>query len=165
MALNFNRIAVGDPLPRATVARLENDQAVPIQITDLAAGRTVMFVGMPGAFTPTCSRHHVPNLIQSHAQLRQHGIEHIYVVSTNDPWVVKVWEEKFGSPEGITFLADGNHEFLNRCGLLKSGDAMYLGMRSARFMMVCKDGKVTRLSVENNILDLTCTTAQAALSV
>lgn len=158
------RISVGDSLPKATLCCLVNDKLEPVEVKELVAGRTIMFVGMPGAFTPTCSRHHVPSLIDSVPQIQRHGIEHIYVISSNDPWVMRAWQESCGSPVGVTFISDGNYEFLTRCGLIKNGESLFLGQRSARFMMVCKDGKVTRLTVEPNLVDLTCTTAQTALS-
>lgn len=48
-------IAVGDTLPDGTLAHFdEQDQLQQVSIHSLAAGKKVVIVGVPGAFTPTC---------------------------------------------------------------------------------------------------------------
>uniref|UniRef100_A0A2P2JKX4 glutaredoxin-dependent peroxiredoxin n=1 Tax=Rhizophora mucronata TaxID=61149 RepID=A0A2P2JKX4_RHIMU len=48
-------IAVGDKLPEGTLAYFdEDDELQQVSIHSLAAGKKVVVIGVPGAFTPTC---------------------------------------------------------------------------------------------------------------
>ncbi len=48
-------IAAGDTVPEGTLAYFDDqDQLQQVSIHSLAAGKKVVIVGVPGAFTPTC---------------------------------------------------------------------------------------------------------------
>ena len=161
----LHRISVGEELPSAVVAQLENGSPKGVPIRSLGKGRNIMLVGMPGAFTPICSRHHIPNLIQNQWQLQKSGVDGIYCVTVNDPWVMQIWAASFGTECAISFLSDSNHDFLAKCGLLVPALDLYLGMISARFAMIVRDNVVARLSVESKYTELTCTSAEAMIAI
>ncbi|KAG0456519.1 hypothetical protein HPP92_024307 [Vanilla planifolia] len=79
-------ITVGDSIPRWDSAWFdENDQLQQVSIHSIAAGKKVVLIGVPGAFTPTCSMQHVPGFIASAEELKSKGVDEILVISVNDP--------------------------------------------------------------------------------
>ena len=57
-------IKIGDKVPSATLRQVTPDGAVPVNATDFFAGRKVVLFGLPGAFTPTCHKNHLPGFIE-----------------------------------------------------------------------------------------------------
>lgn len=78
-----------------------------INITDYCAGKNVIIVGLPGAFTPTWSTTQVPGYLKSQEALKGAGIEEVIVYCVNDPAVMQAWGKDQGI-EGsmVTFMAD-----------------------------------------------------------
>ncbi|CAN1138575.1 unnamed protein product [Linum perenne] len=88
-------IAAGATLPDETLAYFnENDQLQQVSIHSLAAGKKVIIVGVPGAFTTTCSLKHVPGFIERAADLKAKGVAEIITISVNDPFVMKAWSNR-----------------------------------------------------------------------
>jgi hypothetical protein len=77
----------------------------------------VVLVGMPGAFTPTCHRNHLPGFIENRDVILEKGADEIAVLTTNDTHVMRAWAEATGAKGRITFLSDGNAEFVRKAGL------------------------------------------------
>jgi peroxiredoxin len=111
-------------------------------------GRTVALFAVPGAFTPTCSAKHLPGFIEKADELAGKGVDEIVCVSVNDPFVMGAWGKSTGADGKITMLADGNGDFAKALGLTMDGSRFGMGLRSQRFSMLVKDGKVTELNVE-----------------
>jgi glutaredoxin/glutathione-dependent peroxiredoxin len=154
----FRQIRVGDQLPDTALAVLIGDEPQAYKLHDLIRDRNVVVVGLPGAFTPTCSRLHLPDLIGNAARLQEAGIEDILCIAPNDPWVLREWARRFGDVP-ITFLSDGNLEFTQRCGLATANFERFLGQRSARYLMVVRNTIVQRLNIESDAFAVTCTRA------
>ena len=70
----------------------------------------MLLVGVPGAFTPTCSEEHLPGYAKSMEAFKQKGVDKVIFVTPNDPFVVKSWSKGF-EESGIEFISDGNGEF------------------------------------------------------
>ena len=60
-----------------------------INIPDYCAGKNVIIVGLPGAFTPTWSATQVPGYLEKQEDLKAAGIEEVIVYCVNDPAVSK----------------------------------------------------------------------------
>ena len=59
------RIKIGDKLPKSELFYLDqNNDVKKIDILDLCKGKTII-LGMPGAFTKTCSAFHLPGYINT----------------------------------------------------------------------------------------------------
>ncbi|CAN1318828.1 unnamed protein product [Linum perenne] len=79
-------IAAGATLPDETFAYFdENDQLQQVSIHSLAASKKVVIVGVPGAFTLTCSLKHVPGFIERAADLKAKGVAEIITISEDIP--------------------------------------------------------------------------------
>ncbi len=141
-------IAVGERLPEATFHVLTPDGVVPRTTDEVFKGKKVVLFAVPGAFTPTCHKNHLPGFLENAAAIKGKGIDAIAVTSTNDAFVMDAWSKATGAADEIEFLADGNGDFAKALGLHFDGSARGMGVRSQRYSMVVDDGIVTRLAVE-----------------
>ncbi len=141
-------IQVGDHLPQATFRVMGPEGPVPKTTDDVFKGRRVVLVAVPGAFTPTCHRNHLPGYVTRRDEILARGIDAIAVTSVNDVFVLEAWSKSAGA-EGIEFLADGNGDFAKALGLDMDGTGFGLGIRSKRYAMLVEDGVVRVLNVED----------------
>lgn len=142
-------IKLGDRIPPATLKRRVNANIEDISTEAFFAGRKVVLVGMPGAFTPTCSGRHLPGYIEQSETLKAEGADAIAVLSVNDPYVMEAWGKEQGVGEKIVMLADPQAEFTRALGLEVAMPPLGgLGLRSRRFALVADDGIVTHLAIE-----------------
>lgn len=141
-------IATGEPIPDVKVFTFgENGPEATTSGEVLGKGKVVLFA-VPGAFTPTCSDHHLPGFVMRADEIKAKGVDTIVCVSVNDPFVMSAWgnDQKVG--RSIVMLADGNGEFTAAMGLAMDGSGIGLGSRSQRYAAIIEDGIVTWLGVE-----------------
>ncbi|CAM5770996.1 peroxiredoxin [Bosea minatitlanensis] len=141
-------IKVGDRLPQATFRVMTADGPAAKTTDELFKGKKVVLFAVPGAFTPTCHRNHLPGYVGKAAEIKAKGVDAIMVTSTNDVFVMDAWAKASGGAGVIEFLADGNADFAKAIGLSMDGSGFGLGTRSQRYSMVVEDGVVTALNVE-----------------
>jgi peroxiredoxin len=141
-------IAVGDKIPDIEVRTLNAEGAPEAVRTGdvLGKGKVVLFA-VPGAFTPGCTKIHLPGYVQGAADLKAKGVDTIACIAVNDAWVMDAWAKSQGA-EGIVMLADGNAEFAEAMGLQADLGAIGLGERSKRYAAIIEDGVLTSLDVE-----------------
>ncbi|GJD72835.1 MULTISPECIES: peroxiredoxin [Methylobacterium] len=157
-------IQVGDHLPQVTF-RVSGASGPEAKTTDdLFKGRRVVLVGVPGAFTPSCHRNHLPGFVEKLAEIKARGVDAVAVTSVNDVFVLDAWQKASGA-EGIEFLADGNAEFAKAVGLDMDGAGFGLGPRSKRYAMLVEDGVVRVLNVEDSPAKTEVSGAEALLKV
>ncbi|KAI0328929.1 Redoxin [Cubamyces sp. BRFM 1775] len=122
-----------------------------------------VFVGVPGAFTGTCTAQ-VPGYINAYEQFKAKGIDNIYVVAVNDVFVMKAWKKQL-APEGtpVHFIADDQGAFVGALGMLFDASPLLGAPRSKRFVAVAEDDTITYIAVEQNPAELTVTAAEKVL--
>jgi peroxiredoxin len=141
-------IKVGDRLPNAKF-RVGTPEGPAWKTTDeIFKGKKVALFAVPGAFTGTCHKMHVPSILQSADAIKAKGVDTIAVTSVNDVFVMEAWK-KATAADKIEFLADGNGEFAKAVDLSLDGSGNGLGMRSKRYSMLVEDGVVKKLNVED----------------
>ena len=140
---------VGDRIPDVEVRVLNADGAPEVVKTGevLGSGKVVLFA-VPGAFTPGCSKVHLPGYVANADELKAKGVDTIACVAVNDAWVMDVWAKGQGADGKILMLADGSGDFTKAMDLVMDGSAIGLGMRSKRYAAVLEDGVITSLDVE-----------------
>ena len=141
-------IAAGDRVPDVKVFTfgVKGPEAT-TSIEVLGQGKVVLF-GVPGAFTPTCSDHHLPGFVLRADELRAKGVDRVACVSVNDPFVMGAWGKDQNVGDSVVMLADGNGELTEAMGLTMDGSGFGLGTRSQRYAAIIDDGVVSWLAVE-----------------
>jgi glutaredoxin/glutathione-dependent peroxiredoxin len=142
-------IAKGDKIPDVEVKTLGPEGPQTVKTGDvLGSGKVVLFA-VPGAFTPGCSKIHLPGFVQDADSLLAKGVSRIACIAVNDAWVMDAWGKSQGVGDKILMLADGNGEFARAMGLEFDGSGIGLGSRSQRYAAVIEDGVITSLDVES----------------
>jgi peroxiredoxin len=156
-------IAVGDRIPDVSVHIPSPEGPKQVRSGDVLGTGTVVLFGVPGAFTPTCSDHHLPGFVLRAEDLRAKGVDTIACMSVNDVFVMAAWGEARGVGDDVLLIADGSAELTRALGLEVDLSGGGLGVRSARFAAVIRDGVVSDLAVEEG-LGLEVSSAEAVLA-
>lgn len=119
---------------------------------DIFAGKRIVVFSLPGAFTPTCSTSHLPGYDAAYDQIKGLGIDEVYCLSVNDAFVMYQWGKNMGV-KNVKLLPDGNGEFSRKIGMLVEKSNLGFGMRSWRYSMVVKDGKIEKIFTEPGYSD------------
>ena len=148
-------IKVGDTLPAVTLMEFSEVEGGgcsigpnPVEVATASAGKTIVLFALPGAFTPTCSAQHVPGYVEKFAELKAAGIDDIWCISVNDAFVMGAWAREQKTADKVRMLADGDATFTKATGLTLDLTGKGLGLRSNRYSMLVKDGKVVTLNIE-----------------
>ena len=142
-------ISAGDRIPDVEIKTLGPDGSPQaLQSGEaLGTGRVVLFA-VPGAFTPGCSKIHLPGFVEKAAALSDKGVDTVACIATNDAFVMGAWGEAQGVGDDILMLADGNAAFTEAMGLTFDLTGAGLGVRSRRYAAIIDDGVITDLAVE-----------------
>ena len=141
-------VSVGDRIPDVEVRVLGDDGApMPVQTGDILGSGKVVLFAVPGAFTPGCSKVHMPGFVQNETELAAKGVSKVVCIAVNDAWVMGAWGESQGATD-IVMVGDGNGEFTAAMGLTMDGSGFGLGSRSRRYAAIIEDGVITSLDVE-----------------
>ncbi|MEO1745411.1 MAG: peroxiredoxin [Pseudomonadota bacterium] len=159
MALN-----IGDTLPSMTLKTVTADGPSEIETDSLFKGKTVVLVGMPGAFTGTCSLNHLPGIVENADAIKAKGVDEIAVLTVNDPFVSGAWADQSGGKDKIVFLADWDIAFTKAIGMDIDLGVAGLGVRSKRYSMIVRNGVVETLNVEESPGDADVSGAAAILN-
>jgi len=148
-------IRVGDTLPAATLMEFADVETEgcslgpnAVDVSKASAGKTIALFALPGAFTPTCSAKHVPGYAERVAEFKAAGVDEIWCVSVNDAFVMGAWARDQKTNGKVRMLADGDAVFTKATGLTLDLSGKGMGLRSNRYSMLVKDGKVTTLNIE-----------------
>jgi glutaredoxin/glutathione-dependent peroxiredoxin len=141
-------IQVGDKLPSVTLQKMQDDKVISFPSDDLFAGKKVILFALPGAFTPTCSAHHLPGFLVRSDDLFAAGIDQIACLSVNDAFVMHAWGISQNVEDKILMIGDGSAEFTSAIGLTLDLMAGGMGIRSKRYAMIINDGVVETLNIE-----------------
>ncbi|XP_044254827.1 peroxiredoxin-5, mitochondrial [Tribolium madens] len=149
---------VGDSLPNVDL--FEDLPTNKVNLAQQAAGKKIIVFAVPGAFTPGCSKTHLPGYVQKADELKSQGVSEIFCVSVNDPFVMAAWAKDQKTTGKIRLLADPSAAFTKALDLTVD-IAPLGGTRSKRYSMVVDNGKITSLQVEPDGTGLTCSLANA----
>lgn len=148
-------IRVGDTLPDACLFEFIDEATegcavgpIAFMTRERAAAKRLVIFGLPGAFTPTCSARHAPGYVEAAAELSAAGVDEVWCVSVNDPFVMNAWGRDLQAAGKIKMIADGSAAFTRALGLEFDLTGRGMGIRSQRYSMVVDDGVITTLNVE-----------------
>jgi peroxiredoxin len=101
-------IQVGDRIPDAMLYRMSTDGPTAVSTAAAFGGKRVALFGLPGAYTPTCHREHLPGYVERATELRAKGVDEIACVSVNDPFVLEAWSRDLGAAGSVSMLSDSD---------------------------------------------------------
>jgi peroxiredoxin len=141
-------IKVGDRLPSVKFKVMTAEGPAERTTDDVFKGKKVVLFAVPGAFTPTCHKNHLPGFLKNADTIKAKGVDTIAVTGVNDVFVMDAWKKDTGAAGKIEFLADGSADFAKALELSLDASAGGLGIRSKRYSMIVEDGVVKSLSIE-----------------
>lgn len=149
-------IQVGDNLPASTLMEFSEVEGEgcsigpnPVHVAEACRNKTIALFALPGAFTPTCSAKHVPGFVAEYEAFKAAGVDEIWCVSVNDAFVMGAWAREQKTLGKVRMLGDGDAAFTKATGLTLDLTGKGMGLRSTRYSMLVKNGKVQTLNVES----------------
>ncbi len=142
-------IKVGDQLPETTFTVMGPEGPKQMSTSEVFGGKKVALFAVPGAYTPTCHKQHMPGFVANAPEFQNRGFDTIACTAVNDVFVLSQWAKDTGAEGKITMLADGSADFAKKLGLEIDLTARGLGVRSKRYSMIVDNGVVTVLNVED----------------
>ena len=143
-------IKVGDSLPGAMLRVMTEDGVQTKTTDDIFKGKKVALFAVPGAYTGTCHKMHLPSIFLNAYAMKDKGVDTIAIVSVNDAFVMNAWKRDTDQRDEAIFLADGNADFTKAIGMEMDGSGFGLGTRSKRYSMLVEDGVVKTFNIEPN---------------
>ena len=141
-------VQVGDKAPAGRFHVINADGPGSLSTEELFSGKKVVVFSVPGAFTPTCSKEHLPGFIDQADAIKAKGVDTIACMAVNDMFVMDAWGNSAGASDKVLMLADGNGTYAAALGLELDASGFGLGTRGQRFALVVEDGTVTQKYVE-----------------
>ena len=143
-------INVGDKIPAVDVFVMNESGPEKVNTGDvLGTGKVVLFA-VPGAFTPGCSKIHLPGFVEQANELTGKGVDTIACIAVNDAFVMGAWAADQNVGDKIVMIADGNGAFTEAMGLVMDGSGFGLGSRSKRYAAIIDNGTITNLDVDDS---------------
>ena len=143
-------ITVGDKIPAVDVFRMGESGPEKVNTGEILGRGKVVLFAVPGAFTPGCSKIHLPGFVEQAHELTGKGVDTIACIAVNDAFVMGAWADDQGVGDKIVMLADGNGEFTEAMGLVMDGSGFGLGSRSKRYAAIIDNGTITNLDVDDS---------------
>ena len=159
------KYAVGDEFPEVMFNWMDdNFEVQKASSNELFNNKKIILIGMPGAFSPTCSMMHLPSFIKSVKKFEELGIDEIFCVLVNDVYVAKVWGETTGATKaGIKIITDPLSILAEKLDFEFTVKGTGLLRRLQRFTAVIKNRKIEKLYFEKERGVCDMTSAQSVL--
>ena len=158
------KLKIKDQIPDTEIFYLVDGEPKKNKLSEtMGKGKIVLF-GVPGAFTSTCSKLHLPGFVANADKIKAKGIEHIFCLSVNDPYVMNVWGEINKTGDKIKMLSDPYLLFTKAIGAEVDRNSKGMGTRSNRYLMVIENFKVINVHVEKETKECGLTSAESLLN-
>ena len=135
-------------MPEIKIKIVEDGKISDTSSTEIGKNKRIIIFGVPGAFTSTCSEKHLPGYIDMAITLKSKGIESIYCLAVNDPYVMQAWQSQYEEGRKINMIADGNSDLTKSLELDKDYSSSFMGIRSKRFSLLADNNKINVLNIE-----------------
>ena len=159
------KLRAGDKLPSSELFYLnQNNDVKKIDTLDLCKNDKVIILGMPGAFTKTCSALHLPGYIKNYDLALKKGISKIVCIAVNDPNVMKAWGENLNVGTKIFMAGDPFLKFTKAIGAEVDKSEKGLGIRSNRYTMLVANREVKKIEEEEETANCELSAAESFLN-
>tara|TARA_Y100001935_G_scaffold12262_1_gene9540 strand:- start:145 stop:633 length:489 start_codon:yes stop_codon:yes gene_type:complete len=158
------KLKIKDQIPDTEIFQLVNGEPQKNKLSKIIGNRKIVLFGLPGAFTSTCSKLHLPGFVANADKIKSKGIENIFCLSVNDPYVMNGWGEINNIGNKIKMLADPYLLFTKAIGAEVDRNAKGMGFRSNRYLMVVENFTVVNIHVEKETKECGLTSAESLLN-
>ena len=142
-------IKVGDKIVNEPLMIPSKEKGVgSLNLQEFSKSKKIIVFAVPAAFSPTCSRTHLPGYLENYDKLMEKGIDAIICVSVNDIFVMKAWAKDQNSGDKVILAADGSAKFTKAIGMDVDLDAFGQGIRSKRYSMLIDDSIIKSINIE-----------------
>ena len=159
------KLKIKDQIPDIEIFHLINGEPQTSKIRDILGNGKVILFGLPGAFTSTCSKLHLPGYVGNADKIKLKGIEKIFCLSVNDPFVMNAWGEANNAGGKITMLSDPYLLFTKAIGAEVDRNSKGMGIRSNRYAMVIQNLEVVSIQVEKETKQCGLSSAEGVLDL
>ena len=142
------KLKIKDKIPDTEIFHLVDGEPQKSKLSEIIGNGKVVLFGLPGAFTSTCSKLHLPGFVANADKIKAKGIENIFCLSVNDPYVMNGWGEINNTGDKIKMLSDPYLLFTKAIGAEVDRNAKGMGIRSNRYAMVIENLKILNVQVE-----------------
>ena len=159
------KLKIKDQIPDIEIFHLLDGEPQTSKIRDILGKGKVVLFGLPGAFTSTCSKLHLPGYVGNADKIKSKGIEKIFCLSVNDPFVMNAWGEANNAGGKITMLSDPYLLFTKAIGAQVDRNSKGMGIRSNRYAMVILILEVVNIQVEKETKQCGLSSAEGILDL
>ena len=159
------KLKIKDQIPDIEIFHLLDGEPQTSKIRDILGKGKVVLFGLPGAFTSTCSKLHLPGYVANADKIKSKGIEKIFCLSVNDPFVMNAWGEANNAAGKITMLSDPYLLFTKAIGAEVDRNSKGMGIRSNRYAMVIENLEVINIQIEKETKQCGLSSAEGVLDL
>ena len=157
------KLKIKDQIPDTEIFHLIDGEPQKSRLREILGNGKIILFGLPGAFTSTCSKLHLPGFVTNADKIKAKGIQKIFCLSVNDPYVMNGWGEINNTGNKIKMLSDPYLSFTKAIGAEVDRNSKGMGIRSNRYAMVIEDLKVINIQVEKETKQCGLSSAQSIL--
>ena len=159
------KLKINDQIPDTDIYQLVNGEPQKNKIRDILGEKKIILFGLPGAFTSTCSKFHLPGFIANASKIKAKGIKDIFCLSVNDPYVMNAWGEANNAYDKIKMLSDPYLFFTKAIGAEVDRNSKGMGIRSNRYAMIIENLKLINIQVEKETKQCGLSSAETILEM
>ena len=159
------KLKVKDQIPNAKIFHLVDGEPNEKSISEVLGKKKIILFGLPGAFTATCSKFHLPGFVSNAQKILDKGINEIFCLAVNDPFVMKAWGEENKIGKNITMLSDPYLSFTKLIGAEVDRNSKGMGIRSSRYAMVIESLQVHNIQEEEETKNCGISSAEGILDI
>jgi len=158
------KLKIKDQIPDTEIFQLIDGEPQKSNLREIVGNGKIVLFGLPGAFTSTCSRLHLPGFVAHAENIKAKGIENIFCISVNDPYVMNGWGEINNTGDKIKMLSDPYLFFTRAIGAEVDRNEKGMGIRSNRYLMVIENFTVVNIHEEKETKECGLTSAENLLN-
>ena len=159
------KLKINDQIPDTEIFYLDNGEPQKSNLRKILGNDKIILFGLPGAFTSTCSKFHLPGFVANAEKIKAKGIKKIFCLSANDPYVMNAWGEINNTENKIKMLSDPYLLFTKAIGAEIDRNSKGMGIRSNRYAMVIENLTVINIQVEKETKECGLTSAESLLDI
>ena len=159
------KLKIKDQIPDTEIFHLIDGEPKQNKLSEILGNGKIILFGLPGAFTSTCSKLHLPGFLANADKIKAKGIENIFCISVNDPYVMNAWGDANNTEDKIKMLSDPYLLFTKAIGAEVDRNSKGMGIRSNRYAMVIENLEVLKIQVEKETKQCGLTSAESILEI